>query len=89
MRQSSSTAAKSDVKTQPIVQRFYSSDLKKRAFIVHQNDGRYKVGYQRHSDKVINLRGEIAGWQTQPEKPTTDSLASAVEVAQSWVQAED
>jgi len=78
-------SAKRDVKTQPIVQKFYSNNLTKRAFIVHRNDDRYKVIYQRYSDKIINQRGEIIGWQTQPEKPITDSLSSAVEIAQEWV----
>ena len=80
-------ASKTNVKTQPIVQRFYSSDLKRRAFIVRRNDDRYKVIYQRYSEKVINQRGELAGWQTLPDKPTADSLVSAVEIAQNWVHA--
>ena len=32
-----SPAAKTDVKTQPIVQRFVSNDLKKRAFVIQLN----------------------------------------------------
>ena len=82
-------AAKTDVKTQPIVQRFISSDLKKRAFIIRQNESGYKVICQQYSNKVINRGGEVAGWQTLSEKPATDSLASAVEIAQSWVHAID
>ena len=81
--------AKTDVKTQPIVQRFVSRDLKKRAFIIHLNEGGYKVVYQRYSEEIINLGGEVAGWQTQPEKPVADSLAIAVDIAQHWVHAED
>ena len=82
-------SAKKNVKTQPIVQRFISSDLKKRAFVVRLNEGGYKVTYQRYSNKVINSRGDVAGWQALPEKPVTDSLASAVEIAQSWAHTED
>ena len=52
---------KADVKTQPIVQRFISRDLKKRAFIVRLNEGGYKVIFQRYSEEVINLAGE-GGW---------------------------
>jgi hypothetical protein len=84
-----SPSAKTDVKTQPIVQRFVSNDLKKRAFIIQLNEGGYKVVYQRYSDEVINLGGEVAGWQALSKKPITDSLASAVEIAQSWVHADD
>jgi hypothetical protein len=84
-----SPAAKTDVKTQPIVQRFVSNDLKKRAFVIQLNDGGYKVVYQRYSDEVISLGGEVVGWQALPKKPVTDSLASAVEIAQSWVHADD
>jgi hypothetical protein len=84
-----SPSAKTDVKTQPIVQRFVSNDLKKRAFIIQLNEGGYKVVYQRYSDEVINLGGEVAGWQALSKKPMTDSLASAVEIAQSWVHADD
>lgn len=89
MPSSKQPPAKTDVKTQPIVQRFISSDLKKRAFIIRLNEGGFKVVYQRYSDKVINLGGEVAGWQSLPDKPVTDSLASAVEIAQSWVHAEE
>jgi hypothetical protein len=83
------TPAKTDVKTQPIVQTFVSNDLKKRALIIRLTEGGFKVIYQRYSNEVINLGGEVAGWQTLPDKPVTDSLASAVEVAQNWVHAED
>ncbi|NWG75633.1 MAG: hypothetical protein HXY24_13695, partial [Rubrivivax sp.] len=62
-------STKTEVKTQPIVQRFISNDLKKRAFVIRLNDGGYKVIYQRYSDKVINVGGEVAGWQALPEKP--------------------
>ena len=82
-------SAKKNVKTQPIVQRFISNDLKKRAFIIRLNEGGYKVIYQRYSKEVISLGGEVAGWQSLPEKPVTDSLASAVEIAQKWVHAND
>ena len=82
-------SAKTNAKTQPIVQRFISSDLKKRAFIVRLNGGGYKVIYQRYSNEVINLGGEVVGWQALPDKSVTDSLASAVEIAQSWVHTED
>ena len=85
----SSPSAKTDVKTQPIVQRFVSNNLKKRAFIIQLNEGGYKVVFQRYSNEVINLGGEVAGWQALPKKPVTDSLASAVEIAQSWVHADD
>jgi hypothetical protein len=83
------TSSKTDVITQPIVQRFVSSDLKKRAFIVRLNDGGFKVIYQRYSNEVIDLGGEVAGWQSLPNKPVTDSLADAVEIAQGWVHAGD
>ena len=82
-------SSKTDVITQPIVQRFVSSDLQKRAFIVHLNDGGFKVIFQRYSNEVIDLGGEVVGWQFLPNKPVTDSLADAVEIAQSWAHAED
>ena len=82
-------SAKTNVKTQPIVQRFISGDLKKRAFVVRQNEGGFKVIYQRYSNEVINVRGDVAGWQVLPEKPVTESLANAVDIAQSWAHAED
>jgi len=83
------TTQKTEVKTQPIVQRFISSDLKKRAFVVRLNEGGYKVIRQRYSAEVISRGGEVAGWQPLPENPASDSLASAVEIAQSWVHAQD
>lgn len=89
MSSSKRPSAKVDVKTQPIVQRFVSGDLKKRAFVVRLNRGGFKVIYQRYSEEVINLRGDVAGWYSLPEKPVTESLASAVEIAQSWAHAED
>ena len=82
---SQKTSASTNAKTQPIVQRFISNNLKKRAFIVQLNTGGYKVIYQSYSDEVIGLGGEVTGWQALPEKPVTDSLANAVEIAQSWV----
>lgn len=88
-RSSSQPSGSEDIKTQPVVQRFYTSDLKKRSFIVRQNDGRYRVVFQHHSEKVINLRGEIAGWQSQPTQPITDSLASAVVIAQRWIKMQE
>jgi cytoskeletal protein RodZ len=85
----SKTDAKANVKTEPVVQNFISGDLKKRAFIVRQNEGGFKVVFQQYSNKVINRGGEVAGWQPLPEQPVTDSLASAVEIAQNWVHARD
>ena len=89
MPSSKQSSAKTNARTQPIVQRFISSDLKKRAFIVRLNAGGYKVIYQRYSNEVINLGGEVVGWQALPDKPVTDSLVSAVEIAQTWVHAEN
>lgn len=83
------TDAKAKVKTGPVVQRFISNDLKKRAFIVRQNEGGYRVVFERYSAEVINRSGEVAGWQALPEKPLSESLASAVEIAQSWVHTRD
>lgn len=80
---------KKEVKTQPIVQRFVSRDLKKRAFVVRINEGGYKVICQRYSNEVINQGGEVAGWQPLPENPVSDSLATAVEIAHGWVHAKD
>jgi len=89
MASSKRPSAKTNVKTQPVVQRFVSSDLKKRAFVVRLNKGGFRVVYQRYSEEVIDLRGDVAGWYSLPDKPVTDSLASAVEIAQSWVHPED
>jgi len=87
------TANKTDVRTnvttEPVIQRFISNDLKKRAFIVRENEGGFKVIFQEYSNKVINRGGEVAGWQSSSEKPVTDSLAKAVEIAQSWVHASE
>ena len=83
------TDAKSNVKTDPVVQRFISNDLKKRAFVVQQNAGGFKIVFERYSTEVINRGGEVAGWQALPEKPVAESLASAVEIAKSWVHAID
>ena len=83
------TAEKTEVKTQPIVQRFISQTLKKRAFVVKVNEGGYKVIFQQYSNEVISLGGEVVGWQALTEKPVSDSLASAVEIAQSWVHTQD
>lgn len=85
LQSSSQPSASTKLKTQPIVQKFISHDLKKRAFIVQVNEGGYKVIYQYYSNEVISRGGEVAGWQALPERPVTDSLASAVEIAQSWV----
>jgi hypothetical protein len=82
-------SATTDVKTQPVVQRFVSSDLKKRAFVIRLNEGGFKVIYQRYSEEVISRGGEVAGWQALLEKPVTESMASAIEIAQNWVHAED
>jgi len=83
------TDAQTNVGTEPVVQRFISSDLKKRAFIVRGNEGGFKVIFQEYSNKVVTRGGEVTGWQSLPEKPVTDSLASAVEIAQNWVHATD
>lgn len=85
---SRSISAKTDAKTQPIVQQFYSHDLQKRSFIVRRNDEQYKVVFQYHSEKVINLRREIEGWVSLPKKPITGSLVKAVEIAKDWVEKE-
>ena len=89
LRPTSKKQTTSDVKTQPIVQRFVSNNLKKRAFIMKVNEGGYKVVYQGYSEEIINRAGEVAGWQTLPDKPSTDSLAMAVELAKSWVHADE
>lgn len=81
--------AKVDVKTQPVVQRFVSNDLKKRALIVRLNSGSYQVVFQRYSDKVIDQRGDVEGWHSLQKKPIADSLARAVEIAQKWAHTED
>lgn len=81
--------ARTEAKTQPVVQKFISNDLKKRAFVVRLNEGGFKVIYERYSSEVINRGGEVAGWQALPDKPVMDSLASAVEIAQNWVHAKD
>jgi hypothetical protein len=90
---SKSPVAKPDARahgtTEPVVQRFVSSDLKRRAFIVRGNEDGFKVIFQRYSSEVVNRSGEVAGWQTLPEKPVSDSLAGAVEIAQNWVHARD
>lgn len=77
-------SASQDAKTLPIVQKFYSEDLKKRAFIIRLHDGKYKVVFYEYSDKVINLRGEVAGWLPHANKPVFDSLYDAVDIAQKW-----
>ena len=83
------SSAKTNIKTQPVVQRFVSSDLRKRAFVVQLNTGGYRVVCQRYSDKVINSRGDVTGWWSLPEKPVSETLAGAVEIAEGWVHAED
>ena len=85
LRPSSQTPAKSEAKTQPIVQTFVSNDLKKRAFIVKLNEGGYKVIFQLYSEEVVTMGGEVAGWRALHNKPVADSLAGAVEIAQNWV----
>ena len=85
LRPSSQKPATSDVETQPIVQRFVSNDLKKRAFIVKLNEGGYKVIFQLYSAEVVTMGGEVAGWRALHDKPVADSLAGAVEIAQGWV----
>ncbi len=84
-RPSKSTPAEMEAKTQPIVQSLYSAILRKRSLIIRQNDGRYKVVNQGYSERVVDLRGEVDGWQSLPKQPVTESLASAVEIAQKWV----
>jgi hypothetical protein len=88
-RNSKQGSAGTHIKTQPVVQRFYSSDLMKRAFIIRRNNGRYKVVFQQYSEKIIDVRGEVAGWQSLPDEPIVDSLVRAVEIAEEWVHAED
>jgi len=85
LRPSSRKPAASDVKTQPIVQRFVSNDLKKRAFIIKLKEGGYKVIFQLYSEEVVTRGGEVAGWRSLHDKPVADSLAGAVEIAQGWV----
>jgi hypothetical protein len=85
MRSSTQTSAATDAKTQPIVQRFVSNDLKKRAFIIKLNEGGYKVVFQIYSEEVVSRGGEVAGWRALHERPVADSLANAVEIAQGWV----
>ena len=85
LRSSPQQPATAETKTQPILQRFVSNDLKKRAFIVELNEGGYKVIFQVYSDEVVTRGGGVAGWRALHDKPVTDSLASAVEIAQGWV----
>jgi hypothetical protein len=85
LRSSPQQPATAEPKTQPIVQRFVSKDLKKRAFIVELNEGGYKVIFQVYSEDVVTRGGETAGWRALHDKPVADSLASAVEIAQGWV----
>ncbi len=86
LRSSPQKPATSEAKTQPILQRFVSNDLKKRAFIVELNEGGYKVIFQVYSDEVVTRGGGVAGWRALHDKPVADSLASAVEIAQGWVK---
>lgn len=88
LRPSPQKPATSETKTQPILQRFVSKDLKKRAFIVELNEGGYKVIFQVYSEEAISRGGEIAGWRALHDKPVADSLAGAVEIAQGWVHPE-
>jgi len=85
LRPTSQKPATSEAKTQPIVQRFVSKDLKRRAFIVKLNEGGYKVIFQVYSEEAGTMGGEIAGWRALHDKPLADSQTSAVEIAQSWV----
>jgi len=85
LRASPRQTATAETKTQPIVQRFVSKDLKKRAFIVELNEGGYKVIFQVYSEEVVTRGGEVAGWRALHDKPVVDSLASAVDIAQGWV----
>ena len=89
LRSSPQKPATSDAKTQPILQRFVSNDLKKRAFIVELNEGGYKVIFQIYSEQVVTRGREIIGWRALHDKPVADSLDSAVEIAQSWVHSRD
>jgi hypothetical protein len=89
LRSSPQKPATSEAKTQPIVQRFVSNDLKKRAFIVELNEGGYKVVFQVYSEEVVTRGGEIAGWRALHDKPVADALASAVEIARGWVHSRD
>lgn len=88
LRPSPQKPATSETKTQPILQRFVSNDLKKRAFIVELNEGGYKVIFQVYSGEVVFRGGEVEGWRALHEKPVADSLARAVEIAQGWVNPE-
>ena len=83
-------SASADVKTQRIVQRFVSRDLKKRAFVVQRGDGRFRVVFQDYSDKIVNgRRGDEEGWVSQSSKPLATSLAEAVKIAEDWTHQED
>ena len=88
-RKSKQRSAARQAKTQPVVQSLYSSDLMKRALITRLNDGRFKVLSQHYSEKIIDVRGEVAGWQSQPKQPILETLAGAVEIAEDWVHADD
>lgn len=82
----SGRSASDDVKTHRIVQKLYSQDTKKRAFIIEYSDNRYRVLCSRYSDKIINnFTGEVAGWQSQEDKPVVSSLYDAVQVAEKWL----
>lgn len=85
LRSSPQQPAISGAKTQPILQRYVSNDLKKRAFIVELNEGGYKVVFQVYSEEMVTRGGEIAGWRALHEKPVADSLAGAEEIARGWV----
>lgn len=89
IRASRGYSAKSEAKTHPIVQQFYSHDLRKRTLIIRQNNDRYKVEYQHYSETIINTRGEIAGWQSAAKQRLCDTLAKAVEIAEPWVHTQD
>ncbi|MGD8406534.1 MAG: hypothetical protein PVJ21_22955 [Anaerolineales bacterium] len=84
-RSSPQQPAISEAKTQPILQRFVSNDLKKRAFIVELNEGGYKVVFQVYSEEAVTRGGEIAGWRALHDKPVAESLVGAEEIARGWV----
>ena len=88
LRNSGSSARINDT-TEHVIQQFCSSDLKKRVFVLQRNDSRYKVVFQVYSNRIINQGGEVEGWKTLREKKVTDSLAMAVEIAQTWAHTED
>ena len=82
----SNPSASKDVKTHRIVQRLYSQDMKKRAFIVEYSNERYRVVCSNYSDKIVNqYTGEVVGWQNREDKLVVSSLYDAVQVAEKWL----